>query len=59
MSEDVLRDLRRELDVLRDDESVRCVVFAGSGRAFCAGHDLREMRSRPKLDMVGAIAVWS
>lgn len=50
MSEDVLHDLRRELDALRYDERVRCVVLAGSGRAFCAGHDLREMRSQPRLD---------
>ena len=27
------------------DPSVRAVVIAGSGQAFCAGHDLREVRS--------------
>jgi enoyl-CoA hydratase/carnithine racemase len=29
------------------DEACRVVVIAGSGPAFCAGHDLREMRADP------------
>ncbi len=32
--------LRSHLDDLATDESVRCVVLAGAGRSFCAGHDL-------------------
>jgi enoyl-CoA hydratase/carnithine racemase len=35
------------LDAIRDDESVRVVVLKGAGPAFCAGHDLREMRADP------------
>lgn len=46
LSEELLVALRRELAVLADDASVRCVVMAGAGRAFCAGHDLQQMRSR-------------
>ncbi len=32
--------LRRHLDDIASDESVGCVVLAGAGRSFCAGHDL-------------------
>lgn len=49
MSENVLQALQAELTALRDDESVRCVVLKAAGKAFCAGHDLREMRSQPDL----------
>ena len=35
--------LRTELDAARDDESVRVIVIAGSGKLFSAGHDLKEM----------------
>jgi enoyl-CoA hydratase/carnithine racemase len=39
--------LQGELDAIRDDRSVRAVVLRGAGPAFCAGHDLREMRGDP------------
>jgi len=38
--------LQGELDAIRDDNSVRCVVIAANGRGFCAGHDLTEMTAR-------------
>ncbi|WP_108445515.1 enoyl-CoA hydratase [Halomonas denitrificans] len=47
LSEEVLASLQRELDAIAADPAVRCVVIKGSGRGFCAGHDLREMRSHP------------
>ena len=47
LSESLLGALQRELDALAGDESARAVVLAGEGRAFCAGHDLREMRAQP------------
>jgi enoyl-CoA hydratase/carnithine racemase len=32
------------------DEAARVVVVAAAGKAFCAGHDLKEMRAEPSLD---------
>jgi enoyl-CoA hydratase/carnithine racemase len=49
LSEAMLTALQRELDGIAADASVRCVVLAAAGKAFCAGHDLREMRARPDL----------
>lgn len=43
LSEAMLADLQAALDALRDDPGIRVIVIAGAGRAFCAGHDLREM----------------
>jgi enoyl-CoA hydratase/carnithine racemase len=45
LSAALLEALHRELDALAADESVRVVVVTGSGAAFCAGHDLKEMRA--------------
>ncbi|MEN3976298.1 enoyl-CoA hydratase [Emcibacter sp. SYSU 3D8] len=33
------------LSAIAEDETVRVLVIAGAGPAFCAGHDLRELRS--------------
>ena len=50
LSEAVLAPLQRELDALETDASARVLVLAGAGKAFCAGHDLREMRAQPSLE---------
>jgi len=50
LSEAMLTAMQRELDAIAGDEAVRVVVLAAQGRAFCAGHDLKEMRARPSLE---------
>jgi 2-(1,2-epoxy-1,2-dihydrophenyl)acetyl-CoA isomerase len=37
-------ELDRLLDEAEADEDVRCVVLTGAGDAFCAGHDIHEMK---------------
>ena len=50
LSEAMLAALQREFDAIAQDESVRVVVLAAEGKAFCAGHDLKEMRAAPSLE---------
>jgi enoyl-CoA hydratase/carnithine racemase len=50
LSEALLTALQQELDGVAEDASARVVVLAASGKAFCAGHDLKEMRAAPSLD---------
>ena len=50
LSEQLLTALQQALDELRDDNTVRCAILAANGKAFCAGHDLRQMRANPKID---------
>ena len=45
LSEDMLIALQDALDEIAGDDTVRVVVLAANGKAFCAGHDLKEMRS--------------
>jgi enoyl-CoA hydratase/carnithine racemase len=47
LSEGMLGALQAELDAVAGDESARVVVIAAAGKAFCAGHDLKEMRAEP------------
>jgi enoyl-CoA hydratase/carnithine racemase len=45
LSQAMLTALQTSLDAIAADAAVRVVVIAGSGPAFCAGHDLKEMRA--------------
>ena len=49
LSEALLTALQQALDGVAEDAQARVVVLAAAGRAFCAGHDLKEMRADPSL----------
>jgi enoyl-CoA hydratase/carnithine racemase len=46
LSSSLLKELQETLEAIGRDCEVRVVVIAGAGPAFCAGHDLKEMRSK-------------
>jgi len=50
LSEEMLAALQTEIDTIAKDSSVRLVVLAAQGKAFCAGHDLKQMRAEPSTD---------
>jgi enoyl-CoA hydratase/carnithine racemase len=50
LGEDMLAALQAALDRIAGDETARVVVLAAEGKAFCAGHNLKEMIATPQLD---------
>jgi enoyl-CoA hydratase/carnithine racemase len=50
LSQGLLDALQAALDAVAADATARVVVIAAAGKAFCAGHDLKEMRAAPSLD---------
>ena len=49
LSEGLIEALQAALDRVAADPAARVVVIAAAGKAFCAGHDLKEMRAEPSL----------
>ena len=49
LSEDMLTALQAALDFIGLDATARAVVIAAEGKAFCAGHNLKDMRAQPEL----------
>jgi enoyl-CoA hydratase/carnithine racemase len=49
LSEAMMGAMQSALDAVAADSGARAVVIAANGRAFCAGHDLKEMKARPEL----------
>ncbi len=45
LSDAMLAALKAEFSRLSEDRQIRAIVIAGTGKAFCAGHDLKEMQA--------------
>lgn len=43
LSDEMLAALQMELDALHQAREIRAVILSGAGKAFCAGHDLKQM----------------
>ena len=52
---EMLAELQAALDDIRQDDSVRVVIIAASGKAFCPGHDLKELRSSEQREFHQAL----
>ena len=50
LSEQMLAALHGAFETLGADASVRAVVLGAAGKAFCAGHDLKQMKASPSLE---------
>jgi enoyl-CoA hydratase/carnithine racemase len=55
LSDGLIEALQSELDAVGADSSVRVLVIAAAGKAFCAGHDLKELRASPSLEYYQAL----
>ncbi len=48
LSREMLDRLLHEFDVIATDKTVRVVIIAATGPAFCAGHDMKQLRANPE-----------
>ncbi|MFT4706353.1 MAG: enoyl-CoA hydratase/carnithine racemase [Yoonia sp.] len=46
LSDAMIGALHAALDDIANDRSIKVVIIAGAGKAFCAGHDLKEMQAK-------------
>ncbi|KIC19290.1 MULTISPECIES: enoyl-CoA hydratase [unclassified Leisingera] len=43
LSDEMLAALQEQIDALREDSRIKVVILSGAGKAFCAGHDIKQM----------------
>ncbi len=54
LSDEMLAALQGQIDALKDDRETRVVILSGAGKAFCAGHDLKQMQAGRQAEDKGA-----
>lgn len=57
LSDGMLEALQTSINELKTDETARVVILRGTGKAFCAGHDLRQMKAKRAGPDGGAAAL--
>ncbi len=55
LSGEMLTELQAALDDIGQDDSIRVVIIGANGKAFCPGHDLKEMRSSEEREFHQAL----
>jgi enoyl-CoA hydratase/carnithine racemase len=50
LSEEMLAALQAAFDRIGADATARVIVIAAAGKAFCAGHDLKQMKANPRQE---------
>ncbi len=55
LSSAAMAALQAEIDSIAADPAVRVLVIGANGPAFCAGHDMRELRANPSRDALAAL----
>jgi len=51
LSPDLMRELSKAVDVFEADSKIGCIVVTGSDKAFAAGADIKEMKSKSYMDV--------
>ena len=47
----LMSELQKQLDLITEDQAIKALVIGGAGPAFCAGHDLKEIRNNNKREI--------
>ena len=59
LSSGAMAALQAEIDSIAGDPAVRVLVIGANGPAFCAGHDMRELRANPARESIEALFAQS